>query len=94
MFGRGTDVRIDFSSVRRLFGGYFRVPNAGIAVPDATFVFYKGGAFIGAAVVPVNNGAWAWAGYDLSGLGGYDRVEIIGSGSLPGYVGMDVMSLY
>ena len=89
MFGRGADVRIRFQSPHKWFGGMFRVPNAGIAVNMATFRFFQGAVLVGVAVGPVNNAAWTWHGYDLSSLGGYDRVEILGNGGLPGYVGMD-----
>ena len=41
MFGRGTDVRIDFKSVLNQFGGFFRVPNAGVPVNQVQFIFYK-----------------------------------------------------
>lgn len=92
MFGRGTDVQIRFQSVWRLFGGGFRVPNAGIAVTMATFQFYRFGFPVGVPVsAPVNMAGWVWIGYDTSGIGGYDEVRIFGNGALPGYVGMDLL---
>lgn len=92
MFGRGVSVQIRYQQVWRLWGGWFRVPNAGIAVNTMTVQFWRTGVMVGVAVMaPVNNFAWQWRGWDTSAIGGYDEVRIFGNGSLPGYVGMDDM---
>ncbi len=92
MFGRGVDVQIRYANVWRLWGGWFRVPNAGIAVTTMTVQFWRMGVPVGVLVMaPVNNAAWQWHGWDTSAIGGYDMVRIFGNGSLPGYVGMDDM---
>ncbi|MBX3119254.1 MAG: hypothetical protein KF784_09325 [Fimbriimonadaceae bacterium] len=92
MFGRGTDVQIRFQQVWKRFGGVFRVPNAGIVVTTATFQFYRFGLPVGVPVAaPVNMAGWVWIGYDCGPIGGYDEVRIYGNGTLPGYVGMDLL---
>lgn len=93
MFGRGVNVRIRFQSVRKRFGGFFRVPNAGIAVTMMGVRFFKAGVPVGVPVMAtINNTTWQWRGWDVGYLGGYDEVRIYGNGSLPGYVGMDRMA--
>ncbi len=90
MFGRGVDVMVRLSSLRKWFGGYYRVPNAGVPVTNVKFVFYQGAVMVGVSVGgPINAFGYTWYGYDLGPLGGYDRVEIYGNASIPGYVGMD-----
>lgn len=89
MFGRGVNVNIRFQKQYKQFGGYFRVPNAGVVVSVARFDFYRGGLFVATVTRAVNNLSWQWAGWDLGPDGGFDRVEIRGNGALPGYVGMD-----
>lgn len=90
MFGRGVDVNVRFATRYKRFGGWYRVPNAGVPVTTVKFVFYQGAVPIGVSVGgPVNMFGYTWYGYDLGPLGGYDRVEIYGNGPLPGYVGMD-----
>lgn len=89
MFGRGANVVIRLQADRRAFGGYFRVPNAGIAVTHAKFIFKNaGGGVVGMAIAPINNAFWLWRGW-LSNVP-FRIIEIHGvGGALPGYVGMD-----
>jgi hypothetical protein len=90
MFGRGTNVMIRLQADRRKFGGYFRVPNAGIAVTQARFIFRNaGGGIVGVAVAPVNAAAWQWRGWDSTIP--FRSIEIQGNGVLAGYVGMDLV---
>lgn len=90
MFGRGTNVMIRFQAPQTRFGGHFRVPNAGIAVNQAKFIFRNaGGAIVGIAVAPVNNLAWQWRGWGSTIP--FQSVEIDGNGPIPGYVGMDYL---
>lgn len=86
-WGRGVDVQWRFQSLKRFFGGFFRVPNAGVAVNAMIVRFWNGAAPVGAAVMPVNNAAWQWRGWYVPAR--FDRVEIFGNGGTPGYVGMD-----
>lgn len=90
MFGRGTNVLIRLQADRKKFGGYFRVPNAGIAVTHARFIFRNaGGGIVGIVIAPVNNLAWQWRGW--SSTIPFRSIEIQGNGALPGYVGMDLV---
>lgn len=91
MFGRGVNVQIRYKKVWKQWGGHFRVPNAGIAVTAMGVRFFKAGLPVGVGVfAPINNAAWLWRGWDLSGVGGYDEVRIYGNvAASPGYVGME-----
>jgi hypothetical protein len=89
MFGRGVNVRIAFAQRRKRFGGYFRVPFAGVPVNMAMYRFYQGAVLVAVTIAPVNNAGYLWRGWDLGAIGGFDRVEIFGNGGIPGYVGMD-----
>lgn len=90
MFGRGTDVFIRFQADRKQFGGYFRVPNAGINVTHATYIFRNAAmAVVGVVVAPVNPFGWQWRGWRSTIP--FRSVEIRGNGALPGYVGMDAI---
>jgi hypothetical protein len=88
MFGRGTDVRIQFGNIRNRFGGSWRVAGGGIVVTGMTVRFLRLGVPIGSATAPINMASWQWRGWDL---GGYDEVQIFGNGAQPGYVGMENM---
>lgn len=87
MFGRGTDVQIKVGQPMTYFGGWFREAPAGILVTQATFRFYdQFNLPIGsqtAAITPF----WQWIGWKT--IPQWSRVEIIGNGSLPGYVAFD-----
>jgi hypothetical protein len=51
------------------------------------FNFYDiSNVLIGSAVVPLTT-AWTWIGFATSPM--WTRVEVIGNGSLPGYVAFD-----
>jgi len=91
MFGRGVDVRIRYTQVWKQWGGWFRVPNAGVPVTQMKVQFFRFGVPVGVAVVaPINNAAWQWRGWDCGPIGGYDAVEIYGNAvTIPGYVGME-----
>ncbi len=95
MFGRGANVRVRMQSVRKKFGGVFRVPNAGVAVTTMFVRFRRAGVFISPWIAaPVNAAVWQWRGWDVGPIGGYDEVYIYGNGSTPGYVGMDNMRIF
>lgn len=91
MFGRGVDVRIRYAQLWKRWGGWFRVPNAGVPVTQMKVQFYRLGVPIGVAVVaPINGAGWQWRGWDCGPIGGYDAVEVYGNGpGIAGYVGME-----
>jgi hypothetical protein len=87
MWGRGTAVEMRFSTTKRFFGGFFRVPNAGIATNAVIVQFYQANVQVGVAVAPVNNVGWLWRGWYL-GIG-FNRLIISGNNASGGYIGMD-----
>jgi hypothetical protein len=89
MFGRGTDVRIQFSTIQNRFGGFWRVAGSGIVVTGMTVRFLRLGSPVGFATAPINMASWQWRGWNLTSLGGYDEVQIFGNGAQPCYVGME-----
>lgn len=92
MFGRNCDVAWRFAAPIRFFGGYFRVPNVGAGVTRAQFRFYDaGGVLVGLTSAPVGVAAWQWRGW-FSNIP-FVRVEVLGNGPLPGYVGHDNVSI-
>lgn len=86
MFGRGVDVDIHLKAFRTEFGGFFRNPDVGVNVNKAKFIFMNGINPVGSAIGPITP-AFAWLGYRSSVP--FNRVIVLGNGSLPGYVGMD-----
>lgn len=87
VFGRGVDVQIRVNQPMRLFGGFFKLAPFGIAVTQARFRFYDAfNNFIGQGVAPINPG-WTWIGWQT--IPAWHRVEVIGNGSLAGYVAFD-----
>lgn len=95
MFGRGANVKIRMQSVRKKFGGVFRVPAAGVAVTTMYVRFRRAGAFVSPWLsAPISGAAWAWRGWDVGVVGGYDEVYIYGNGATPGYVGMDNLRIF
>lgn len=87
MWGRGVDVLWRFSTTKRWFGGFFRAVAAGFPVTAMTVRFFNGAMPVGSVVVPISTTSWGWRGWIVPCQ--FDRVEIYGNGSLPGYVGMD-----
>ena len=87
MFGRGTDVQIKVAQPMTYFGGFFQLAPAGVLVTQIKFAFYdQFNVFIGSVVVPCPGG-WTWIGWKT--VPKWQRVEIYGNGTLPGYVAMD-----
>lgn len=87
-WGRGNDIEIRWTSNRRFFGGWFRVPSAGIAVSAMIVRFYQGIVPVGTAIAGVNMTSWLWRGWFVGA--GFNRVTIHGNVAPPtGYVGMD-----
>jgi len=87
MFGRGVNVRIQLKLPMTMFGGYFKQADAGIKVTKVKFVFYgTGGSIVGSKVEPLTT-AWKWIGFALKPQ--WSRVDVLGNGTLPGYVMFD-----
>lgn len=90
MFLDQTDLTIGFSSPKRTFGGYF------LSVDPSTtgmyVTFYRGGRIVGVTVLTsLSTSRWSWRGWDLTVLGGFDRVRIVGNGSLAGMINVDAL---
>lgn len=87
MFGRGVNVRIRIKPTMTSFGGYFKQAPAGVKVTKVKFNFYdSANVLIGSSVKPLTT-AWTWIGFKTSPK--WDHVDVIGNGSLPGYVAFD-----
>ncbi|MCB9892132.1 MAG: hypothetical protein H6833_10830 [Planctomycetes bacterium] len=97
MFGRGVDVQFRLLQPRKMFRGRFRsLPF--IATPP-TFVFVR--FYLTSLVwtpwfaVPINTLGYTGMTWDIGSMfgQGFWMVQMVGNGSLPGYVGMDDLNL-
>ncbi|MFI5386651.1 MAG: hypothetical protein ACHQ50_11085 [Fimbriimonadales bacterium] len=87
MFGRGVDVRIRIKPPMTFFGGSFKVAPAGVKVTKVTFKFYSAtSVLIGTVTNPLTN-VWTWIGYRTDPK--WARVDVLGNGTLKGYVAFD-----
>jgi hypothetical protein len=99
LFGRGTDVRIQFADPLIKFGGMFTRTNLQGAPALVTFQFFLNGSQVGNTMTVFlppttgpGNSNYIFAGFDLSTTpaGFYNEVRIFGSGgTFPGFVGID-----
>lgn len=99
LYGDGNDVQILFTldeGMLTKFGGQFSRTNIAVNATTAVFQFFAHGAPVGnpmTVTLPPTGGPgmafYVFVGFDLSAVGGYDEVRIIGNGFFPGYIGMD-----
>lgn len=90
MFLDQTDLTIGFASPKRTFGGYF------LSVDSATtgmyVSFYRGSRLVGVTVLTsLSTSRWSWRGWDLTALGGFDRVRIVGNGGFAGMINVEAL---
>ncbi|MCB9892128.1 MAG: hypothetical protein H6833_10810 [Planctomycetes bacterium] len=98
MFGRGVDVQFRLLQPRKLFKGRFRsLPFIGTP-PTFVFVRFYLTSFVWSPwlAVPINTLSYTGVGFNVGSMfgQGFWAVQMMGNGSLPGYVGIDDLTLY